>query len=183
MFNSWENLLHTLTIGSLAYIILVGLLRISGKRTLSKWNAFDLIVTVAFGSILATTFLSTDTSLLQGLLGFSLLVLYQFIISWLSVHFQPIQKLVKAQPTLLLYRGQFQHRFLQQERVTQGEVRAAVRANGNGALENVAAVILETDGSFSVIETLDASTSALCDVRGYSQVTDISARSAPISNL
>ncbi len=44
-FNGWESLLRTLVVGVLAYISLVLSLRISGKRTLAKMNAFDLIVT------------------------------------------------------------------------------------------------------------------------------------------
>ena len=57
-FESGSALLRTLIVGSLAYMALVFLLRVSGKRTLSKWNAFDLVVTVAFGSTLATALLS-----------------------------------------------------------------------------------------------------------------------------
>ncbi|MEM8808161.1 MAG: hypothetical protein AAGF01_19240 [Cyanobacteria bacterium P01_G01_bin.38] len=77
MFNSWPSLAHTLTAGSLGYIVIIFLLRISGKRTLSKWNAFDFVVTIAFGSILAAMLLSKETSLAQASLGFGLLVLYQ----------------------------------------------------------------------------------------------------------
>ena len=40
---------------------------------------------------------------------------------------------------------------LRDARVTREEVRAAVRSSGIGALGDVAAVVLETDGSFSVI--------------------------------
>jgi uncharacterized membrane protein YcaP (DUF421 family) len=75
LFNSQSYLLNTLIVGILAYIILVFLLRLSGKRTLSKWNSFDFITTVAFGSILATLLLSKDTSLAQGTLGFALLII------------------------------------------------------------------------------------------------------------
>ena len=46
-FDGWQSLLRTLVIGVLAYAALVGILRISGNRTLSKLNAFDFIVTVA----------------------------------------------------------------------------------------------------------------------------------------
>lgn len=170
MFNNWSALIHTLTVGSLAYLILIVLLRISGKRTLSKWNAFDFIVTVAFGSILATLLLSQKTSLAQGILGFGLLVLLQFLISWLSVHSGVVQKLIKAEPALLLAQGEFQQDALKRERVTKGEVLAAIRASGLSAVEDVEAVVLETDGSFSVIEKLNGkSDSALRDVKGYSQ--------------
>jgi uncharacterized membrane protein YcaP (DUF421 family) len=58
LFDSWAGLGRVLLVGTLAYVVLVLLLRISGKRTLSKLNAFDLVVTVALGSILATVLLS-----------------------------------------------------------------------------------------------------------------------------
>ncbi|MEO1764122.1 MAG: DUF421 domain-containing protein, partial [Cyanobacteria bacterium J06629_18] len=54
MFNSWDTLQHTLIVGTLGYVATIILLRVSGKRTLSKWNSFDFIVTIAFGSILAS---------------------------------------------------------------------------------------------------------------------------------
>ena len=48
-FESWSSLGRILAVGALAYMALVLLLRISGKRTLTKLNAFDLVVTVALG--------------------------------------------------------------------------------------------------------------------------------------
>ncbi|MDB9526561.1 DUF421 domain-containing protein [Oscillatoria sp. CS-180] len=169
MFDDLSALPHTLIVGSLAYLILILLLRISGKRTLSKWNAFDFVVTVAFGSVLATTLMSKQTTLAQGSLGLGLLVIWQFFLTWLSVRSQLIRQLIKGEPTLLLFQGEFQEEALQKERVTQGEIRAAVRSKGISALETVAAVVLETDGTFSVIkETNDEkSDSALADVSGF----------------
>ena len=63
MFDGWTSVLRTFILGGLAYVTLIVMLRTSGKRTLSKMNAFDFIVTVALGSTLATTLLSKDASL------------------------------------------------------------------------------------------------------------------------
>ncbi|CAN5842489.1 DUF421 domain-containing protein [soil metagenome] len=168
LLDSPEALLRTLVVGVLAYVILVLLLRVSGKRTLSKWNAFDFVVTVAFGSILSTALLSPDTTVAQGALAITILVVLQFAITWLSVRFGLVQRWIKSQPALLLLRGELQQDTLKRERVTEGEVRAALRARGVGALEEVEAVVLETDGSFSVIQTLKSSSaSALLDVEDY----------------
>jgi len=68
---------------------------------------------------------------------------------------------------LLLFQGQLQQEALQQERVTASELRAALRAQGITALEDVEAIVLETDGSFSVLKQRGSSSSALADVRGY----------------
>ena len=62
-FNGWSVLGRTLLIGVLAYVSLVFMLRVSGKRTLAKMNAFDLVVTVAIGSTLATIVLSRSVAL------------------------------------------------------------------------------------------------------------------------
>ncbi|BAY86299.1 hypothetical protein NIES267_58050 [Calothrix parasitica NIES-267] len=168
MFNSWDALQHTLIIGTLGYIATIILLRVSGKRTLSKWNAFDFVVTIAFGSILASLMLSKDTSLVQGVLAIGMLVLFQFIITWISVRSNIFQGWIKAEPTLLLFQGELQQNALRHQRVAKGEVLAALRTNGLGSLEEAEAVILETDGSFSVIKKIkDSSASALVDVKGY----------------
>ena len=65
-FDGWAGLLRVLVVGALAYAALVLLLRVSGKRTLSKMNAFDLVVTVALGSTLATVLPSRDVALAEG---------------------------------------------------------------------------------------------------------------------
>ena len=165
MFNSWSSLSHTLMAGSLGYVIIVFLLRISGKRTLAKWNSFDFVVTIAFGSILAAMLLSKDTSLIQATLGFGILVLCQFIISWIAARSPLVQHLIKAKPALLLYQGQVRHTVLKKERVSEGEVLAAIRSQGIGDMTQVGAVVLETNGSFSVIKKIE-NASALKDVRG-----------------
>ncbi|MEB3355757.1 MAG: YetF domain-containing protein [Synechococcales bacterium] len=171
-FDSWMDLLHTAVAGVFAYIGLIILLRISGKRTLSKWNAFDFIVTIAFGSILGSIILLRDVSIAQGVFGFALLVILQFCISWLSVHTPVVKAWVKGTPTLLVYRGKIQHQTLRHERITEGEICAAVRQHGYAALEDIEAVVLETNGNFSVIKQLQhPSASAMVDVNGYSRET------------
>ena len=160
--------LSIIALGTIAYVAIIVMLRISGKRTLSKWNSFDFVVTIAFGSILASILISTQDSFGKGILAFGLLVLFQYILTWISVRSSLVQKLVKAEPTLLLYKGQMQLDVLRHERIAEGEVLAALRSQGMSAIEDVDAVVLETDGSFSVIESLNESTaSALRDVKEF----------------
>ncbi|GJD78931.1 MULTISPECIES: DUF421 domain-containing protein [Methylobacteriaceae] len=151
LFDDWTGLGRVLVVGPLAYLSLVVILRVSGKRTLTKLNAFDLIVTVALGSTLATTLLSKSVALAEGVLAFALLVFLQFAITWLSVRSSTVGHLVKGEPTLLLHRGQFLDRALRDQRVTREEVLAALRSQGAVDVASVDAVVLETDGSLSVM--------------------------------
>ena len=167
LFDGWSPLVRTLLMGVLAYIALVLIIRSAGKRILSKWNAFDFIVTVALGSALASALLNRDVSLTQGILGFGVLVLLQLAVTWLAVRFRGVERLAKARPTLLLYHGRYRHAAMRRERVTEAELLATLRASGLSSHERVAAVVLETDGSFSVIQSLEDGDSALRDVTGY----------------
>ena len=169
-FNGWPELGRTVLIGALAYLALVFLLRISGKRTLTKLNAFDLVVTVALGSTLASTIMSKSVALAEGATAFVLLAGLQFAITWLSVHYRPFSKLVKAEPRLLFFEGAFLDQAMQGERLTRGEVRAAVRSSGAASMTQVHAVVLETDGSLSVVKADGATdNSALEGVKGWSE--------------
>ncbi len=156
-FQSWAGLGRTALAALQAYAALVVMLRVSGKRTLSKMNAFDLIVTVALGSTLATVILSKDIALAEGLTAFATLIALQFVITWLSVRSPKIAQFVKAEPTLLLHQGEFLRAAMKRERVVETEMRAAIRSQGVAAVEQVYAVVLETDGSFTVIPQTDDS--------------------------
>ena len=104
LFENWENVERVLLMGGAAYVALVIMLRLSGNRTLAKLSAFDLVVTVALGSTLATILLNRDVTLVEGVVAF-----------------------------------------------THGEILAAIRSAGFGEMEAIAAVVLETDGSLSVV--------------------------------
>lgn len=142
--------------GFLAYLTLVVMLRITGKRTLSKLNAFDLVVTVALGSTLATILLSKDVPLIEGITAFFTLIILQFAVTWSSVRSKHIRNLVKAEPKLLYCGGDYLENAMREERVTRDEVKAAVRQQGFADLGAINTVILETDGSMSVIPEAQA---------------------------
>ena len=159
-FNSWADLGRVLLVGPLAYLTLLLMLRASGKRTLSKLNAFDFIVTVALGSVLASTLLSKDVALAESVVALAVLIFGQFVITYLSVRSERFQELVKGEPTLLYYKQRFLEASLKRARVSKEEIRAAVRASGQGSLEQVGAVVLETDGSLSVVGGVEGNAEA-----------------------
>ncbi|MHA6494655.1 DUF421 domain-containing protein [Pseudomonas borbori] len=156
-FDNWQVLVCTVTVGVLAYISLVLLLRLSGRRTLSKMNAFDLVVTVALGSTFATILLNKDVSLAQGTLAMALLISLQYLVTWTSVRVGWVRRLVTGEPALLFHRGQFLRGAMRAARVAEDEVRSSIRSSGIEVLAEVEAVVLETDGKFSVVRGGEAS--------------------------
>ncbi|MBN3932664.1 DUF421 domain-containing protein [Streptomyces verrucosisporus] len=164
-FDTGYDLLRVAVMTACSYAALITAVRISGKRTLAKMNAFDLVVTVALGSTLATILLNSTVSLAEGALALALLVALQLVSAWAAVRSHRFRRLVKAEPTLLLSGGRVLGEAMARQRVTESEVLQAIRSQGVGSVEEVAAVVLETDGKFSVITRSQAgSGSSLSDV-------------------
>lgn len=153
LFDSWAGVARILVVGAGAYIVLVAFLRVSGKRTLSKMNAFDLVVTVALGSTLATVLLDRKVPLAEGALAFALLIALQFVITWLSVRSEKVEQFVKATPTALHHDGAYDEQAMRSQRVTREEIGAAMRQSGHADASSVHSVVLETDGAMSVVSS------------------------------
>lgn len=162
-FDNKESLLRTLTVTVIAYISLIFLLRVSGKRTLSKMNAFDFVVTIALGSTLATVLLNKSVALADGVLALALLIFLQYLITFLSVRSPFLSELVKATPTLLVYRGEMLHAVMKKERVGEEEIHAVIREKGMSSIKDADAVVLETDGSLTVVKNISSMQSATMD--------------------
>lgn len=150
-FDSEYSLFRIIIIGVITYIALIIILRLTGKRTLSKLNAFDFIITIALGSTAATILISKEVTLTEGLTALLLLVSLQFIITFLSVKLPLFKNIVTARPTLVFYRGKYLKENMKKVRITRSEILQAVRNQGIGSLNKVSCVILETNGELSVL--------------------------------
>ncbi|MCY0147898.1 DUF421 domain-containing protein [Hoeflea sp. G2-23] len=149
-FDDWAGIGRIVITGLLAYPALILMLRISGKRTLSKFNAFDFIVTICLGSMLSSIIITKSVPLVEGVVALALLIVLQFAITWLSVRSPAFQSLIKSNPTLLVHRGVYQEKAMRTERVSKQEIAAALHANGNAETSERCCVVLETDGSLNV---------------------------------
>lgn len=150
-FSDWHDLFRVAAVGSCAYVALILLLRGYGKRTLSKLNAFDFVVTIALGSILASVILDKSVSLAEGVTALVLLMTWQFVLSWLASRFGSVREALASEPTLLAHNGSFNTAAMRAERVAKEEVMQALRAQGFDKLSDVRSVVLEPDGTLSVI--------------------------------
>ncbi len=177
-FSSWDNLLRVLIVGCLAYVGLVTMLRISGKRTLTSLNIFDMVVTIAFGSTLASTILPSGAALSDGLLALAVLILLQYALAKLIVRSPKFSRVVKSEPALLLHKGSMLKKTMHKERIEEEEVLAAIRKKGGLDVAEIEAVILETDGMISVIQKSSGTVtvSSLQGTRPRSARDDLSGR-------
>lgn len=149
LFQDWQGLVRTLVVGVLAYATLVLFLRISGKRTLAKLNAFDLVVTVALGSTLSAILLQESIALAEGALALALLIFMQFVVTYASVRSRRFAQVIRAEPTLLARDGEYCQAAMRRERITKEEALSAVRSAGGNDIASIAYLVLESDGTIS----------------------------------
>lgn len=151
LFDGWEPVARIVVVGTLAYTALVVLLRVSGKRTLSRMNSFDFVITVAIGAAFGRVLTTRSVPLVEAVTAFALLIALQYVVASLQIRSRRFSRLVTAEPTLLLYQGRVLHDALWAERLTEKELDGAVRKHGLGSLQEAEAVVLEADGRLSVI--------------------------------
>ncbi|MFD0977069.1 DUF421 domain-containing protein [Salinimicrobium gaetbulicola] len=151
----WEPILRVIVVGIAAYLSIVFILRVSGKRTLAKISAFDMIIMVAIGSVFGRVLTAKSLSLSEAITAFMLLAVLQYLFATLERKSKFFKRLISTTPILLFYNDEFLERNLRKERLDKSKVVEAARKEGFGRMEDVAAVILEIDASFSVIGKTD----------------------------
>jgi uncharacterized membrane protein YcaP (DUF421 family) len=150
-FDGWQGIVRASLLAMLGYSALVLMLRLSRKRTLSQMNTFDLVYLVVMGDLLAIMILDDHVSLAQGLAPLTALIALQIVISWLTTRSEALERVVNGEPTLLVRRGRLLRDAMHAQRITEAEILSTVREHGVADLELVEAVVLETNGSLSVI--------------------------------
>ena len=151
LFDGWEGLIDVLVCAPILYALVVLSVRLSGKRTTGQMNNFDWIVTVAMGSIVASGIVINSVSIAEAGLAVVTLLLLQYAVTRLAKSSDRFDRAMKADPAVLVARGQVQDGALRANRVTREEINAAIRSRGMTRLDEVGWMILENDGSFSVI--------------------------------
>ncbi|MDE1549794.1 DUF421 domain-containing protein [Jeotgalibaca caeni] len=159
----WETIKRILVVGTVTYVFFIISIRTFGKRSLTQMNAYDFSVTVALGSILASTLTNSNLTAASGIVSFSLLLLLQFIIAKASVYFPFFNKIIKAKPTLLFYKGKYDETQLKKQRITKDDLLQAVRLQQHASMNEVLAIVVEANGQLSILSAngSDSSNSTL----------------------
>lgn len=161
------------------YLGLMLFTRLMGLRSFSKLSSYDFAMTIAIGSILASTVTSDSPSLLQGLLAVGVLFVIQAFISMIRRKVKPIKTLLDNQPVILMAHGEYLGDNLKEANLSPSDVREALRKNGIKSKTEVFAVIMETTGDMSVIKTNDVTP----DQSLFNDIRDSELLLAPIQDL
>lgn len=138
------------------YATTFALVRTAGRRTVSQLSVFDALITIAVGSVFATSVVSDPPSYGRGVAAVVTLLLLQVVVGALRQRVPRLRRLLDFSAQTVFETGQAHvDRNLLGPQLTPDEIDAAVRAAGYTDREQVAVVVLESNGSFSVIPRRD----------------------------
>lgn len=143
----YEILLRT----AVVYLTVLILLRVAGKRELGQMTPFDLVVILVIANAVQNAMTGGDNSLVGGMLAASTLTVVNIAVGRWGSKVPVFRRLVASEPTLLLVEGKPIQEHLDRERVDVEELEMAARQHGIADLKDVAAAVLEEDGSISII--------------------------------
>jgi uncharacterized membrane protein YcaP (DUF421 family) len=151
LFDGWDSVARVIGLAIGAYALLIAALRIAGPQALTKMSAFDLVITIALGSIVATIPLGSGVSLADGAAIIITYLLLQAATRRFANASPRRRELVKSSPRLIMWDGRLLEQEMHDVDVTPAEVRAAIRKAGHAGESNVLALVLENDGEWSVV--------------------------------
>ena len=155
IYTSWSSVLMVIlsTVG--IYIALIAYTRIAGLRSFSKMSSFDFAITVAFGSVIASTILAKDPPLLQAIVGLGSLYAIQMAVSNLRGSSSMVGAIVDNEPLLLMKGTEIIEENLEKAKVTHGDLRSKLREANVTQMHQIHAVVMEATGDIAVMHHED----------------------------
>ena len=136
---------------AVAFLILLLLLRVLGRRELSSMEPFDLILLVVIGDLIQQGVTQSDMTLTGSMLAVGTFAILTALVSWLVFRFRRLRPVLDAEPLIILQDGKLVEHNLRHERLTEDEVAAAARQQQIASLDDVAWAVLEGNGRISFI--------------------------------
>jgi uncharacterized membrane protein YcaP (DUF421 family) len=132
------------------YAVMLAVIRLSGKRTIGSFTAFDFLVALMLGEVV-DEIIYGSVSMTQGMVGIGVIVLLHYANSWLTYWDHGFAHLLEGSPTVVLDKGQLHYPGMRAELMNEKDVLSELRLHGIDDLREVKVAIVEPNGALSVI--------------------------------
>lgn len=142
----WEFLLRAFVV----YVVLLFLVRLSGKRAIGQYTPFDLVLIALLGNAVQNSLLGEDHSLLGGLLLVATLIGMNWLVGALSARNRKLDRVIAGEPVLLARDGQLYEEVLRRQNISKSDFEEAMRESDCKRVVDIRLAILETNGRISI---------------------------------
>lgn len=145
------DLIEVAARSAIVYLVLLGLLRLAGKRHAGQLSPHDLVLILLISNAVQNAMVGANISLVGGLAASAVLVLLNLLISRFVLRHRRLLRLLAGEPTLLIHNGVVLANNLEREGILPEELEAQIRAHGFESTDQIKTAVQECDGSISVI--------------------------------
>ncbi|MDE2407006.1 MAG: DUF421 domain-containing protein [Xanthomonadaceae bacterium] len=143
----WHFVLRAVVV----YVMVMVLMRLSGKRAVGQFTPFDLVLLILIGNAVQNGINGGDNSLSGAAVMATTLIVLNYVVALLIARNRRIEKWVEGVPVLLARDGQVFQQVLRRELVSDDDFAEALRMNGVGDVGEIGLAVLETNGHISVV--------------------------------
>lgn len=134
------------------YWFLFVIFRFILRRDAGSAGIADILFVVLLGDAAQNAMIGDGQTVADGATLIATLVCWNYLLDYLGCRFELISRLTDAPPVLMVRNGRLQRRNMRRENITEKEIQAKLRLSEVKQLDDVRAMYLESDGSFSVLK-------------------------------
>ena len=142
---------HFVLRGVVVYLLVMALVRVSGKRALGQFTPFDLVLLILIGNAVQNGINGGDNSLTGAAVMASTLIVLNYAMAFVTSRSRRIERLVEGVPVVLARNGKVYEQALRQQLVSAADFHKALREHDITSVSQVALALLETNGSISIV--------------------------------
>ncbi|MCF4126584.1 DUF421 domain-containing protein [Methylobacterium sp. SyP6R] len=144
--------MNTVLKAAAAYVIVLFVIRLIGRRTASQQAPIDMVVLFLFGGLSVSAVLGDDRSFVGAMSALFTVGLMHVAVSWLKLRFVWFERIVDGTPIVVFRDGRWNETAMRRLRMQQADIRTAARQEKLDDLDKVAVAIVERDGTVSILE-------------------------------
>lgn len=142
----WEFIVRGLAV----YLLLLVMVRLSGRRTVGQFTPFDLLVVMLLSEAVSNSLSGGDDSLVGGLICAATLVAINAVIAVSTTRSKTMSTLVDGSAVLIGRDGVFFEKVMRSCRLSDGDVEEALREH-DCPREEMKCAFLEADGEITIL--------------------------------
>ncbi|HEX8479014.1 MAG TPA: YetF domain-containing protein [Telluria sp.] len=143
----WEFIVR----GMVVYLVLLAMVRLSGRRTVGQFTPFDLLVVMLLSEAVSNSLSGGDDSLVGGLIIAATLIALNVTVALLSARSRRMSEMLDGSAVLIGRDGKFYDNIVKQCRIAEADIEHALRSN-NCERADMRCAFLETDGEITIMK-------------------------------
>src|SRR5258708_18061373 len=142
----WEFIVR----GLIIYVLMVVILRLTGKRQVGQLAPFDLVLLLVLSNAVQNSMNGGDHSITGGVILAVTLVVANGIVGRITYRSKMLERIVEGRPEVLIHNGKLFREIMEREQITHHELNSALRAANCSCVEEVHFAMLENTGHITV---------------------------------